>query len=82
MARSQVHCPAGRAWQEHRGPATLFSVLAFSQLQSSADRLPQEHVDFDAQRHPSVLLLQQEAGLTVSTMMTELRYFIVLLVDC
>lgn len=44
VARSQVHSPAGRARHEQRGPVTLFSAVAFSQLQWRADCLPQEHL--------------------------------------
>ena len=43
-ARSQVHCPAGRARHEQRGPSTAFSELALSQVQCRADCLPQEQV--------------------------------------
>lgn len=42
-------------------------MLALSQLQSRAERLPQEHVELAAQGHPSALRLQQVAGLTVLT---------------
>ena len=35
--------------QEHRAPATVFSVLAFSQVHWSADCLPQEHLASAAQ---------------------------------
>ena len=62
-----MHSPAARPPHEHRAPVTLFSVLAFSQLQSKADRLPQEHVELAAHGHPSALRLQQVAGLTVLT---------------
>lgn len=43
-ARSQVHCPAGRARHEQRGPSTAFSEVALSQVQCRADCLPQEQV--------------------------------------
>lgn len=48
-ARSQVQSPAGLALQEHRGPATLFSDVALSQVQWRADCLPQEQVAFWAE---------------------------------
>ena len=35
--RSQVHSPAGRARHEQRGPLTVFSCAALSQVQLSAD---------------------------------------------
>ena len=35
--------------QEQRGPATVFSVEAFSHEQSRADLFPQEHVALEAQ---------------------------------
>jgi len=44
LARSQVHCPAGRARHEQRGPSTLFSAAALSQVQWRADCLPHEQV--------------------------------------
>ena len=62
-ARSQVHSPAGLARHEHRGPAILFSVSAFSQLQSRAERLPHEQVDFAAHAQPSEERPQHVAGL-------------------
>lgn len=43
-ALSQLHSPAGRARHEQRAPVISFSVVALSQLQLSADCLPQEQV--------------------------------------
>jgi len=43
-ARAQLHWPAGRDLHEQRAPSTEFSVVAFSQLHSRADCLPQEQV--------------------------------------
>lgn len=42
--RSQLHWPAGLAWQEQRAPSTLFSEAALSQVQLRACSLPQEHL--------------------------------------
>jgi len=39
-----LNLPAGRFPQEQVGPVMVFSAGAFSQLQSPADCLPQEHL--------------------------------------
>jgi hypothetical protein len=64
-ARSQVHAPAGRARQEHRGPAIAFSVDAFEHEQLSADFSPQEHFACDAQTQPWLFLPQHVVGATI-----------------
>ena len=48
--------------QEHRAPATVFSVLAFSQLHLRADCLPQEHLAWAAQTQASPERPQQVVG--------------------
>lgn len=58
----QVHSPAGRARHEHRAPATVFSVFAFSQVQLRADCLPQEHLASAAQTQASPERPQQVLG--------------------
>jgi hypothetical protein len=50
--REQVHAPAARWLQLQRAPSTLFSVLAFSQVQWRAGCLPQEQVASFAQTQP------------------------------
>lgn len=47
---------------EHLGPATVFSVVAFSQVQLRADCLPQEHLACEAQTQPSPERPQQVVG--------------------
>ena len=49
---------------EHLAPATVFSVVAFSQVQARADCLPQEQVACWAQTQASALP-QQVVGLTI-----------------
>lgn len=48
--------------QEHRAPATLFSVAAFSQVHLRADCLPQEHLAWAAQTQDSPERPQQVLG--------------------
>jgi hypothetical protein len=50
--REQVHAPAARWLQLQRAPSTLFSVLAFSQVQWRAGCFPQEQVASFAQTQP------------------------------
>jgi len=51
---------------EHRGPCTLFSVTAFSQVQFRASFFPQEHLAWVAQvQAPGVRLQQVEGGWVV-----------------
>lgn len=48
--------------QEHRAPATAFSVVAFSQLHLRADCLPQEHLASAAQAQDPLERPQQVLG--------------------
>ena len=59
--------------QEHRAPATVFSVFAFSQLHLRADCLPQEHLAWAAQTQAWPERPQQVVG----TVMVTLVEFIV-----
>jgi len=52
--------------QLHLAPTTLFSVAAFSQLQSMAERWPQLQVAFEAQTQLSPERPQQVVGLGVA----------------
>ena len=63
--------------QEHRAPATVFSVLAFSQLQLRADCLPQEHLAWEAQTQASPERPQQVVGtvMVVGLMVDEVLSF-------
>lgn len=63
-ARSHVHSPAGRARQEHRAPATVFSVVELAHVHWSADCWPHEQVALEAQRQESERL-QQVGGLVI-----------------
>jgi hypothetical protein len=64
LARSQVHCPAGRARQEQRAPSTAFSDDALSHVQWRADCLPHEQVACLAQTHSALLPQQVDAFVT------------------
>lgn len=68
-ARSQVHCPAGRARHEHLGPEMVFSMADLLQVQWRAFSLPQEHLAWAAQTQlPSPEVLQQvEDGWTIAS---------------
>lgn len=64
-ARSQVHSPAGRARHEQRGPVTMFSEDALSQVQFKADFWPQLQVALEAQTHWPSPRPQQERGIAI-----------------
>lgn len=63
-ALRQQHIQRGREdlRHEHRAPATVFSVFAFSQVQLRADCLPQEHLASAAQTQASPERPQQVLG--------------------
>lgn len=51
--------------QEHLGPATVFSVADFSQVQCKADCFPQEHLAWEAQTHAPSERPQHVVGTTM-----------------